>query len=361
MKKIRTILLIIQRSNGDVFMSLGLIRRLQDSYVGCEIDLLINDDTFPVASLFPNIRNIYKFSYHKKKTNRWTQEKSIILSIFRKYDLSINLTASDRSVIYSILASEFSISAIEQNSKKSWWKKLGLRKYYYFDNSIHILQNNYTPLDILEISHKKNAAIIEPSNEVFLRVKNELKNKGIDKFIVFHPSAQYDYKIYPKKLRNELIKLLRSLKIKIVVTGSTNEIDTRIKNEIKFGDNIVDFIGRTSLEEFISLSQLSIAYLGMDTLNMHIAASQKKRIFAIFGPTILSMWAPWTNELDLSQLRSKAVQNYSNVTIFQADMPCVACGKAGCLNIHGKSECLYNISPNTIFNEIKEWVQNDGV
>jgi heptosyltransferase-3 len=39
-------------------------------------------------------------------------------------------------------------------------------------------------------------------------------------------------------------------------------------------------------------------------------------------------------------------------------MPCVACGKAGCDDRHGKSECLDNIDPKVIFNEIKDWYQN---
>ena len=50
---------------------------------------------------------------------------------------------------------------------------------------------------------------------------------------------------------------------------------------------------------YFALSELSLAYIGMDTLNMHIAAAQNKRIFAIFGPTNLTMWSPWSNELKI--------------------------------------------------------------
>jgi heptosyltransferase-3 len=39
-------------------------------------------------------------------------------------------------------------------------------------------------------------------------------------------------------------------------------------------------------------------------------------------------------------------------------MTCVACGKAGCDDNHGNSDCLDNISPSTIFNEIKDWYLN---
>ena len=117
----KTILIIIQRSNGDVFLSASLIQNLQQSFQPDAIDLLVNDDTLPIAQTLPFIRQIHTFSYHKKKENKWKQEKEIIKKIYRKYDLSINLTASDRSVIYALLASKKAISAVmavERSLKK---------------------------------------------------------------------------------------------------------------------------------------------------------------------------------------------------------------------------------------------------
>jgi len=94
----------------------------------------------------------------------------------------------------------------------------------------------------------------------------------------------------------------------------------------------------------------------MDTLNMHIAASQDKNIFAIFGPTILSTWSPWSNKLQTNSHINQPKQTYDKITIFQANMPCVACGLSGCDNSHGKSECLEKISPKIIFEEVKNWL-----
>ena len=59
---------------------------------------------------------------------------------------------------------------------------------------------------------------------------------------------------------------------------------------------------------------------------------------------------------EVSATDDMAIQTYGNVTIFQADMPCVACGNAGCDN-YGKSDCLYNISPGLVFKEIEDWYQ----
>ena len=358
MKKPKKILIIIQRSNGDVFLSSTLISALYNNLHSPQIDLLVNDDTIAIAKLLPNINFIHTFSYKKKHEGRWGQEKNIIKSIYRQYDLSINLTASDRSVIYSILASKNSISAIEKENNKSWWKKILLTNYYYFDSIKHILLNNLESLKFLNI--KQEAVLIAPKipEEVLDTVRKKLSKLGISDFIIFHPSAQYKYKIYPQHLRNKLLSLLGKLGITIIVTGTSNKIDIEIKNTLPSVPNVIDLIGETSLEECLALSSLSKAYIGMDTLNMHIASAQNKHIFAIFGPTKLSMWAPWSNRLQGSTLIDRAVQSYGEVTIFQADMPCVACGNAGCDNL-GKSDCLYNINPELIFKEIENWYQKD--
>ena len=355
MSKQKKILIIIQRSNGDVLLSLKLINTLYEHFQSPRIDLLINDDTIAVAKLFPHIHSILTFSYAKKQNERWSQEKKIFGKIARKYDLSINLTASDRSVMYALLASKFSISAIEKDAEKSWWKKIFLKHYYYFDVNKPILLNNLEPLNFLKIDHEITQDTPTISDEVYKTVKSRLKKNNIKDFLIFHPSAQYKYKIYSKTLRNKLLYLLNSLEVPILITGSNNEIDMKIKKELPLFPNIFDLIGDTTLEEYFALSSLSKAYIGMDTLNMHIAAGQNKPIFAIFGPTRIAMWSPWSNSVRRSGLKDSPLQRYGDISIFQANMPCVACGKAGCNDMHGESECLSNIDPKDIFTEIQDW------
>ena len=355
MKNRKKILIIIQRSNGDVLFSLNLINALYENYKSPKIDLLINADTLSIAKLFPHINKILTFSYQKKENKRWMQEKNIFRLILRKYDLSINLTASDRSVMYALLASKFSISAIEENNKKSWWKKILLSHYYFFDINKHILENNLMPLKLLNIEHDLVQDTPKISSEVYSNVEKRLEEIKVTNFFIFHPSAQYNYKVYPKSDRDSLLILLNALELPIIITGGTSKIDLDIKNEIPSLTNIYNFIGETSLEEYFVLSEFSLAYIGMDTLNMHIAASQSNRIFAIFGPSNISMWSPWSNHLKASTEVNKPIQTYGKNTIFQSSLPCEVCGVIGCGSIHGLNKFSYNIKPEDIFNEIQEW------
>lgn len=350
---VRNILVIVQRSNGDVFLSSPLIEGLFQAYGSPNIDLLVNSDTLAVARTLPRIRDIHVFSYDLGRT---AQTLGLIRKIARRYDLGISLTSSDRSVLFALVSGNKSISAVEKQSKKSWWKRFLLSAHYEFDSDHHIIENNSRPLALLGIGSEKPVLASRYSRQAAERVDAMLENKGISEFLIFHPCAQYDYKVYPEKLRNRLLEDLNCLGVKIVVTGSKSSVDLLIKSSLPVLENVFDFIGETSMDELLALSDCSLGYIGADTLNMHIAASQNKRIFAIFGPTILSMWSPWSNMLHAGTRVNLPVQTYGNITIFQADMPCVACGKAGCDDHHGISECLYQIDPLVIKKEVEQWL-----
>ena len=73
LKKIKKILIIIQRANGDVLLSHSLINSLYKHYHQPQIDLLVNDDTINLAALMPNINYIHTFSYKEKREKHWKQ------------------------------------------------------------------------------------------------------------------------------------------------------------------------------------------------------------------------------------------------------------------------------------------------
>ncbi len=85
----------------------------------------------------------------------------------------------------------------------------------------------------------------------------------------------------------------------------------------------------------------------------HSAAALNKRILGICGLTLSQAWSPWSNALQRRFQTNATIQTYGNITLFQTDMPCVACGKAGCDDRYSKSNCFYAIEPEAIFNEAK--------
>ena len=350
MERFNKILIIIRRSNGDVFLTEPLIRNLKEFY-NAKIDLLINADTLAIAKTIPFVNNIYLYDYTRKGFSKILNETKLFWKIFKKYDLAISLTANDRSVRYAIFSARRSISVIEKEAKKSWWKKYLLTSYFYSEDK-PVVQQYMIPLKILGYEVNKIYVNTYYNKDLFSELQNRYRFLN-DKYIIFHPAALYEYKIYPQHLRNRLLELLNTLNIPIIITGGKSPVDMKISSTIPKLTNVYNLIGKTSLEEYIALSDNCEAYVGMDTLNMHIAAAQNKPVFTIFGPTLHKIWSPWSNLCQTNAQDNPPYQKYCNIHIFQADMECVPCGRAGCDDNHGKSECLYNIDPEFIFTRLK--------
>jgi heptosyltransferase-3 len=355
MSNYQSALIIVQRSNGDVLLTSPLINQLKLSYPGIKIDLLINDDTLAIASLLPGINHIHLYSYSWKKKGKLYKLKQEILlgkKLYKKYDLSICLVSSDRAILYSILAANTSIATCEN----TWWKKKFLTFPYEYDHSKNIVLNNLTSLKFLNTNPHKINFSIHINDQAKQKATAILKKLNVNKYFIFHPAAQYAYKMYPVEARNTLLTEVAKLGLDIIVTGGPSEIDMKTSKEIddinKF-DHVHNLIGETSFDVYAALVEQSEFYLGMDTVNMHIAAALNKKIYAIFGPTFPLIWGPWSNEAQSGASHSYGSEEYGNVKIFQAKLPCVPCGMAGCDDKHGRSECLYQIPPKIISDYIK--------
>lgn len=347
------ILVIIQRSNGDVFLCGPSIQALHAHYPGARIDLLVNDDTLAIARTLAGINQIHCFSYQWKQQGRLAHlraEWGLIQAVRNRYDLAINLTASDRSVLLAWFAGRISVSEVDAEDRKSWWKKRLLTHHYVSADTLHTVQRNLLPLACLGLEAPRAVRVETPAAQAALdKVRALLAEKGVQgPFLIFHPGAQYHYKVYPAALRDTLLRRLSAAGIPVVVTGSSNALDQGIKAALPALAQVHDLIGETSLADYMALSTLCDAYVGMDTLNMHIAAAADKRVFAIFGPSLIAQWSPWSNSAQQAATRPAPCQTYGKITLFQADMPCVPCGKSGCDNRHGQSDCLAHIPPETI-------------
>jgi len=150
----KEILIVVQRSNGDVFLATPLIEELHKRYPDAKIDLLVNRDTLAIAKTLPHIERIHTYDYGWKKMGlaaRVKKEVGLVKSIFGGYDLAINLTSSDRSVLYARAAGRRAISCVEKEPAKSWWKRLVLSDSFDFDSQRHIVEHTHMPLKLLGI------------------------------------------------------------------------------------------------------------------------------------------------------------------------------------------------------------------
>jgi heptosyltransferase-3 len=359
MKPPKKVLLIIRRSLGDVLAMSPVIDILLRSFPNVSIDLLVNEDTFAAAKLLNGINNIISFDNNLLTGTTMgaiTMQIKLICKIFRRYDLAISFTTNERSNIYAYLAGRTSVGTREPTLSKNWWHRLLLDAGYHYNPQRHILENDVEALRKLNINIDRIVLSAHYTNEAKQKVQQMLKDLGIDQFIIFHPTSNFLCKLYPEKPRNILLQLLDSLEIPIIVTGGKSMIDQQVAAEIPILKNVYSLIGKISLEECAALTDMSLAFIGVDTFNCHLAAAFNKPIFVMFGPSIPEIWSPWSNALQRAGRRAAPVQTYGNITLFQSSLKCVPCGhSARCGEQDRLSPCMADIDPNVVFNEVRRW------
>jgi heptosyltransferase-3 len=345
----KKVLIIVRRSNGDVFLSNSLINNLLMNYPDVKIDLIVNQNTYEVAKTLNNISKIYVVKNKKIfGVSRYLSNiMGIFVKTFRSYDLSINLNSNDLSTLFAFTSSNISISAVDDENRKSWWKKLIISHTYNINKDQHMINYILKPLSF--ISKRSILYDYSPKN---LKNYSHIKEKFNlpNKYIIFHPSAQFDFRSYPIENINKFLELTSNNNIPVVLTGGNDEINNKIKKNLITHINIINLIGKTTVPEIYTLISNSDLYIGMDTLTTHIAASFNKKIIAIYGPNSVKQWSPYNWKLEYSPpADTPPITNYGNFTIVQANMSCVPCNKNGC-DGSGISDCLYSISPTLIYN-----------
>lgn len=360
MKSPEKILLIIRRSLGDVLAISPVVDIFLRRFPNVSIDVLVNEDTVAAAKLLQGINRIIPFKNNpapKKKAGAIGVQAGLIRDIFHKYDIAVAFTVNERSNILAWLAGRTSVGTREPNFSKNWWHRMLLDAGYHYNPKRHILENNVEALRPLGINIDRIVLSARYSEAAKQRIRQILKEHSIEQFIIFHPAGKFQCRLYPAKPRNTLLRLLDTLNLPVVVTGGTSEIDRQVLAEMPVLKNVHSLIGAISIEECAALTDMSLAFVGVDTFNCHLAAAFNKPIFVIFGPNVPEVWSPWSNALQRGGRQALPVQTYGDITLFQSSLECVPCGhSARCGDRDRPSPCMADIDPHVVFNDVRRWL-----
>lgn len=336
------ILLIKLDALGDVMRSTALVEGIKKKYPNSQLTWLVKDNAKFFVENNPSIDRVMIY----------TDENARILQC-EKFDILINLDKDAKSTSMAMLF-QSDIKRGYGLHKDGYPIPLNdASKYHYnicLDNYGGKTKNkkSYQELiyEISEIDYhnEKPTLFVDENKCKSFRDKffkdNNLNDK--DKVIILNTGCGpvYPYKKWTYDGYRDLIKLLSKEKnIKIVLTGSTSEINRNSKlYDECWSENLINTTDKYNLEEFCYLINLSNIVVTGDTVGLHIAISLTKNIISFFGTTP-------HQEVDLFGLGIKLVRK-----------------ELDCLNCYGQFECPYNgkcmslIKVNEVYESIKKYL-----
>ncbi len=305
------ILLIKQTSLGDLIHSTLAIEAVKAQFPQAEIHFMVDRACAFAVENNPHISRFFYYDQQKYfkllKKNPFSIFK-IIWELFRelkkirqqKYDLAFDLQGIERSVMFLYLC--------RANQKFVKGKKPFLKGFKNLNKNDHALTELKGVLNLGGINADNFFPKIyphEPSQQTLLdKLPENFKTALIDKskkVCLISPYTSWKTKDVPIKNWLQAAKLITEKEDSLFIFSATpdkfneleNELTSQLKELPELAEKVLNFAGKTNIQELLSLISLADLVLASEGATGHMASALNTPLVVVFGPTNPSRVGPW--------------------------------------------------------------------
>lgn len=341
MSNIKHILVIRLSAMGDVAMTVPVLRAFSLQYPAVKITVVSRPFFKP---FFEGIPNLDFFAIDLNKRHKGS------VGLLRLYhDLkkeNIDALADLHNVLRSkVVRNLFGLSGKKtaatdkgRTDKKALTRaenKIFAPVKSMFERHCETFQKLGFPIDLSQpVFPAKN---ILPEEVIAITgIKNE-------KWIGIAPFAQYDSKVYPLDLMQEVVNRLAESNCKIFLFGG-GEKEIELLNQLKSDcQNVFIVAGKIKLKQEMDLISNLDIMLSMDSGNAHIAAMLGVKVITLWGATHpYAGFKPFNQPLEFC------------ITADRGKYPLIPTSVYGNKKVEGYEDAMRSILPETIINTIKK-------
>lgn len=340
MKKLRDepmkkILIVKLAAIGDVIMALPMLDEIKKEYPDAEVTWVVGKGAVSIIEMFP-VHSVICVDEKKLLTGNNIEKIQTVFSIWRKiafeqFDLILLAHGDRRYKIITLLTKGLQRGFGEVKSGR----KFPIPGRHFIDEYVRLVHNNdcrqqVTPSALIPVTLTE-------------KITSLLTQTSKGRLIVLTPGGAKnvlaDDKIRRWPIENfvKLSRLLIENDFSIVLTGSkSDQWILPYFSEIK----TINLIGKTSLQELMSVFSAVDLVVTHDSGPMHIAGLAGSRILALFGPTNPYEKIP----------RSKQVR----FLWYPEKYACCPCYNGKTYAKCSDNVCLREITPEKVYEEILE-------
>jgi len=357
----RSILISSIRLIGDVILTTPLIKIFKDAWPQTPVDVLVNVKTGEFLKKDPRVRRIIASHAWDVDTNQRTSGKSYFWEIAKRYDLAVNMSASDRGTFAALAGGKrCKVGFFEaRRPVKELWKKLLLTHPIPYDHDCHRACLCAYVARALGLPHERLEANVFWDEADRSAVSQLLNNESVETgYFVVHPFARWRYKFWDMNKvveTSDLISAQYGLRPVWTCAPIPEEQEVLVREASRCRIPPITVPGTLTLNRMACLIDGAELYLGVDTAISHIAATTGVPMVALFGPTPSNLWAPWNNVLPADdQCRRGIMDDCSsgNIVVLQKKPECFPCFRMGCEDKTRESRCLTAITIEEVMSAI---------
>lgn len=317
------ILIIKISSLGDVLHAFPAVSLIARKYPDARIDWLVNPSFAPILEYNSCVKRIIHFP-RRELSSPFTFPKSFFKLIgeirHEKYDLVVDLQGLLRSAFFARFARSPVFAGFDSPKEKAATLFYN-RKINPGSGHVHAVDKNAGLVsELLGIPFGVPDTTLPENRRNMDRLTGILEKKNVsrdDLIIGIAPGARWESKQWPPLFFAKVMDSLdaRIPGCKFLLLGSADELETcgKISSACEKAEPVV-IAGETGIGELVEAIRISKCLLCNDSGPMHIAASLKIPVFAMFGPTDPDLTGPY------GEMHS----------VFQPELSCIKCLKRYC-------------------------------
>ncbi len=266
---------------GDAIFSTPVFKALKDKYPHAQVVCLCPPRVKDVLTYCPYVDKIIIYDEKKKHFWPWKKLKFILQLRQEKFDSAVLI---HRSLTRALLVWLAGIPVRVGFSKARF---LLTTPVDFPSDHLHRADGYLKVVEGLGVTPQQAVCQLRLKNEDIDAVEELLRREHLveGKYIVFHPSGNWDLKRWPQASWVALGNQLRTqFGLTVVITGGDGDINLcqSIAKEIQ-GAKVL--AGQTRLGESLVIFRKSVAVISGDSGPLHMANSVGAAVIGLFGPT----------------------------------------------------------------------------
>ncbi len=357
----KRILVVATRQIGDVLLTTPLVRAARELWPQAHIAVLGFRGTLGMLAGNPDVNELIE------TPPRLGLGGGLALArrLWRRFDLALVTDAGDRAHLLGWIAGRHRSGIVPEDGSSSWWKRRALHHHVVASGDrgqVHVVVEKHALLAPWLADRPRGIPDVIPPRASPLPA--DLQQALAPGFVVVHAPSMWSYKQWPLPHFEEVVRQLLGQGRQVVLTGSGSERDQACVEPLRAlgaPPQLLDASGRLDFRQLAGMLRQAALYIGPDTSVSHLAAACGVPVIAVFGPTNPLRWAPWPvgAAQPIRFQRRQQRQQTGNVTVLQATLPCVPCGRAGCEDHrNSRSDCLQAITPELVLAEATRLLQD---
>jgi lipopolysaccharide heptosyltransferase II len=284
--------LIVRFSSvGDILLSSLLVRTFRKRFPSCRLDFVVKEEYADLVQHNPNLTNVLPFA----RNGTFAELQELRATIQRtRYDLVIDIHDSVRSRFLSLGAKRV-VRIDKRKLARFLLVKLKINMYEEFGGAPSVALRYLEPVSHLGVEDDGNGLECFVSEKERETADALLSRAGFGtqkKFIGICPSAKHANKMWPaENFAGVASEVWNRHHQPIVLFGSESEVERCIEIEGRIRGatrecQVLNLAGKVNLMETAAVMDRCPMVISNDSGLMHLAASRKRSVLAVFGPTV---------------------------------------------------------------------------